>query len=197
MKLAVLSQTLQFLPVKLQFHAFGIVDLFGQKNDKTVEQTLASRKYSCLSPEVQRRYGNSLFQPLGKFLLQLKTGGDVFYLRFLNKYGDMSYCDFAISEHLKSKGLYCFTVGDKLKYVGRSHDPFERRINQGYGHLSPKNCYRDGQATNCHLNSLIASEHSAVSLHVCVLESDALIDSLEKALIRQEHPDWNIALKGP
>jgi hypothetical protein len=31
----------------------------------------------------------------------------------------------------------------------------KKRISQGYGKISPKNCYLDGLATNCHLNALI------------------------------------------
>jgi len=105
---------------------------------------------------------------LGTFLLTLKRSGDAFYKQFLNRYGDGSYCKFHMERGptASRKGLYCYRVDQELVYVGRSRDPFEKRINHGYGTIHPKNCYLDGQATNCHLNALIASSVPSVSLYV-------------------------------
>jgi hypothetical protein len=30
-----------------------------------------------------------------------------------------------------------------------------KRFNMGYGNISPKNCFKGGQETNCHLNNLL------------------------------------------
>lgn len=195
MFLFALGRKLEFLPVRLMIHGNGITNLFAKKNNKTVAETLASRRYSRLSPEMRRRYPNSLNDEIGEFLYSLKMNGDAFYLEFLNGYGDRTYCDFSMSEHKNSKGLYSFAVHEEIKYIGRSHDPFDTRINQGYGHLSPKNCYRDGQVTNCHLNSLIAEHWEQISFYVCPLEYDLEIDALELTLIQQLHPEWNTALR--
>jgi hypothetical protein len=106
------------------------------------------------------------------------------------------FCDFSIAKSIpsKAKGIYCFTIGEAIKYFGRSHDPFEKRLNQGYGHISPKNCYRDGQSTNCHVNSIIAKNYSVVSFYVCPIENDLEIDQLERLLINSYKPEWNILL---
>mgnify|MGYP002066092645 FL=1 len=93
------------------------------------------------------------------------------------------------------KGLYSYCVDGRVAYVGRSIDPFEKRINQGYGTIHPKNCFLDGQATNCHLNALIAKFAPTVSFHVCPLNDDAEIVNLERMLIQEIQPQWNIALK--
>lgn len=195
MELAALNRQLEFVPIKLVLHKSGLTNLFAAKNNKTVAETLASRNYSRLSSEVCRQYPSALNEKLGKFLYGLKINGDKFYLRFLNEYGDSTHCDFSMAEPLESKGLYCLVTGGVVRYIGRSHDPFEKRINQGYGHLSPKNCYRDGQATNCHLNSLIAEHWAQITFYVCPLENDDEIDALERALVRQLRPEWNTALK--
>lgn len=75
-----------------------------------------------------------------------------------------------------------------LRYIGRSHDPFGKRVNQGYGQIAPKNCYLGGQATNCHLNALIAENTQNVSFYVCPIMGDQAIDSLERELIHHYHP---------
>lgn len=195
MKITVQNYKFDFVPVKLVLKKNHLANLFAQKNNKTVAETLSSKKYSRLSAEVRKRYPLALNEKLGEFLYDLKMGGDDFYLRFLNQYGDDVYCDFSVAESLKTKGLYLFAVRDEIRYLGRTHEPFAKRINQGYGHLSPKNCYKDGQATNCRLNSLIAQYWKELACYVCPLEDDDEIDSLERTLIRQLQPEWNLALR--
>jgi hypothetical protein len=131
---------------------------------------------------------------LGTFLLKLKTNEDNYYLKFLNKYGDEEFCNFSIPvlDSTKAKGIYCFMVGNLIKYIGRSHDPFFKRVNQGYGHISPKNCYLDGQSTNCRINSIIAKDHASISFHICLLHDDLGIDENEKLLIHKHRPEWNV-----
>jgi hypothetical protein len=194
MKIVVQGHQLDFTQVPISFQYHGIVDLFAKKSNKTLAETLSSKRYASLSEEVFRRYPNSLNEKLGTFLCRLKNNGDKFYLQFLNKYGDNVFCDFSIAATTlsESKGVYSFAVGKTIKYFGRSHDPFIKRLNQGYGHLSPKNCYRDGQSTNCHVNSLVAKCFTEVAFYVCPLDDDYKIDRLEKLLINLHKPEWNV-----
>ena len=194
MKLSVQENQLEFIQILLKFRKYDIVNLFAEKNNKTLGETLLSSRYASLSKEVQRQYPNSLNEKLGKFLYKLKISDDDFYPRFLNEHGDSVFCDFSISKTIQSqaKGIYCFAINEAIKYIGRSHDPFEKRLNQGYGHISPKNCYRDGQSTNCHVNSLIARNHAVVSFCVRSIDNDLEIDQLEKLLINFYKPEWNI-----
>jgi len=193
MKLFVQGNQLEFIQIPLKFRKHGIVNLFAEKNNKTLAETLSSQRYASLSKEIQYRYPNSLNERLGKFLYRLKISDDNFYLRFLNEYGDNIFCDFYIAKTISNstKGIYSFVIDKTIKYIGRSHDPFEKRLNQGYGHISPKNCYRDGQSTNCHINSLIARNHAFVSFYVCSINDDLEIDRLEKVLINSYKPEWN------
>jgi len=194
MKINIQGHQLEFTETPIEMHKLGITDLFAKKNNKTLAETLLGKRYSNLSKEVHSRYPDSLNKKLGEFLSKLKNDDDAFYLRFLNKYGDNVFCDFSIASTplTKSKGVYCFTIGSAIKYVGRSHDPFVKRVNNGYGHLSPKNGFKDGQSTNCRVNALIAKYHPNVSFYIYPIDDDSEIDRLEIYLRDHLKPEWNL-----
>jgi hypothetical protein len=173
----------------------GITDVFTRYKEKTLRETLKNKHYKKLAEAVTQHYASGLDKRLGVFLLELRQLSDPFYAKFLNDYGDREYCEFYIQGDLVTrKGLYCYTVDGEVRYIGRSLDLFKKRVNQGYGVIHPKNCYRDGQATNCHLNSLIAEETGEIEFWVCPLESDWDIKELEERLIKDRQPNWNTAL---
>lgn len=184
----------EFYQVDLVFEENQYRDVFSHKNNKTVGQTLEHRRYAKLKEEVMARYQDSLDKPLGDYLLELKNTRDGFYKQFLNKYGDLSYSIFKLanSTYLNSKGVYAYLVDDELKYIGRCKDSMKKRVNQGYGKIHPKNCYLDGQATNCHLNARITLEKSEVTLWLHEMDTASEIESLERELIRACNPLWNI-----
>jgi hypothetical protein len=188
---------LQFIQVQLFFEPGTKSNLFAKKNNKTVGETICERRYFSLAGVIKARYPESIYKALGVFLLERKLASDKFYLRFLNSYGDEIYSRFYFldASWLNRMGLYCYVVGENIMYFGQSKDSFGKRINQGYGNISPKNCYLDGQATNCHLNSLISRNKEKVKLFLCELNDSVTIDCLEKSLIQTYQPAWNIALK--
>ena len=83
-------------------------------------------------------------------------------------------------------------AGEDLKYIGRCKDSMKKRVDQGYGKIHPKNCYLDGQATNCHLNSRITACEQDITLWLSPLDNNEEIERLEARLIRQCAPPWNI-----
>jgi hypothetical protein len=85
-------------------------------------------------------------------------------------------------------------VQGTVMYIGRCTDSYAKRIDQGYGRIDPKNCYRDGQSTNCHLNALIATVASEVRLYLHPMLDEVLIRAIEKVLISTYRPPWNIQL---
>jgi hypothetical protein len=186
---------LEFYQLPLSFYASDIANIFARKNNKTLAQTIMHRHYQRLSSEVFRKYPSLLGEPLGDFLFSLKSLGDIFYKRFLNLYGDERYCIFRLEHDLGLRGLYCYVVSGEIAYIGRCRDSFGKRINQGYGQISPKNCYLDGQATNCHLNSLINASRDEVGFYICPLTNSLQIVQLERQLIGQLQPFWNISLR--
>ena len=193
MKLLWNNREIKFQPVTLHFTNGGIKNIFAKKNNKSLRETLVHKRYQNFSSTVNSNYSAYLDWDLGKFLLKLKSNGDTFYLRFLNKYGDKEYCQFYIDDERfqSQKGLYIFVVSGHLQYVGRCLDTFRKRINQGYGKIHPKNCYIDGQTTNCHINSLIAERKNEVAFFTSSMKIEDEIKKLEKNLIRLYQPRWN------
>ena len=185
---------LEFERVPLRFEYGTYREVFAQKNNKTLGQTLDHHRYARIAKQVLPEYASSMGIPLGNFLLELKRKGDESYRRFLNKYGDLTYSTFAIADeaYLNTKGVYAYYVSNELKYIGRCRDSMKKRLNQGYGKIHPKNCYIDGQATNCHLNAKITQAGDGVSLWLCQIESDQEIEMIEPQLIRRYSPPWNI-----
>lgn len=183
-----------FKEISLLFEEKPYRNIFGNKNNRTVAETIEHIRYRKFKAKVIESYPNELNKPLGEFLLNLKEIGDVFYKQFLNKYGDLKYSTFSISDKsfLNKKGIYAYFSGNNLKYIGRCRDTMKKRVNQGYGKITPKNCYVDGQATNCHLNSLICAEKEIITLWLFELESDQEIESLETMFIKYNQPPWNI-----
>ena len=191
------GRTWDFRRTRLALSAGRESNVFARKNNKSVRETLAHRRYGHLSGAATA-YVSRLDEPLGAFLYSLKIDGDTWYRNFLNPYGDLEYCSFVVgdSELSRARGIYLYMVGDEFVYLGRSRDPFRKRVNQGYGRIHPKNCYLDGQATNCHFNSLVAMEEpSSVSLWLCPMGSDEEIVSAEQFLIAALKPPWNIHLR--
>lgn len=183
-----------FLPVSLHFKPSISINLFREKNNKTVAETIIHRRYFNIAAETRIKYPHRLHEPLGAFLFSLKSAKDYFYQRFLNIYGDAEYSEFWLEDQdvLSKKGLYLYEVEEMLVYLGRCKDSFKRRINNGYGKIHPKNCFIDGQATNCHINSLITGVREHVRLYVCSLDDNIEIDAAERNLIQKYQPPWNI-----
>jgi hypothetical protein len=72
----------------------------------------------------------------------------------INRYGAGPFCGFKISNRFRTSGVYVLTVDDEIRYVGECAD-LSARFNYGYGNISPKNCFKGGQETNCRLNNRI------------------------------------------
>lgn len=196
MRVNIENREYQFEEVKLDIQIKDIQNVFFNKNNKTLGETFDHHRYSRLSKILKEKYRTRLQENLGDFLKSLKAAGDKNYLCFLNKYGDEAFCEFSIDNYLEDKGLYCFIVDGSIKYVGRCSDSFKKRINQGYGKIHPKNCFIDGQATNCHVNSLINSK-SNVKFGVYSMNDSSTqqIAELEKMMLTCNRFEWNIQRK--
>jgi len=192
MKLVLGNVEIQFKKIELEFFDVS-TEIFAQKNNKTLRETLTSKKYKKLEEICITKYSEYLDTRLGRFLLILKNNGDIFFKSFLNKSGDLRYIEFRIND-LKAdnlKGLYLFKVNDDIVYVGRCRDSFKKRINNGYGRISPKNCYLDGQSTNCLINNLICTNYPKVDFYISSQNDNSIIEDYEKLLIKNYKPKWN------
>jgi hypothetical protein len=72
----------------------------------------------------------------------------------LNRYGGGPFCRFRIPNRFKVSGVYVLIINDEIRYVGECTN-LSARFNTGYGNISPKNCFKGGQETNCRLTNLI------------------------------------------
>ena len=184
----------EFIEVPLSFDDGTKRDVFARLKNKTVEQQISAPRYQSLKSDTMSRYSGCLGEQLGGFLLSLKENDDDFYLRFLNKNGDRVYSRFRTQGDgiHRQIGVYAYTVREELRYLGRCCDSMLKRIDNGYGIIAPKNCYKDGQSTNCHINALITESREDVRLWFCSLESENEIKETEKDLIALHRPQWNI-----
>lgn len=109
----------------------------------------------------------------------------------LNRYGTGPFCRYRIPNDRHQEGTYAVTLGGEVVYVGKCRD-LTKRHNMGYGQISPKNCYRGGQETNCRINSLILQcAKSGKPLGLWFLPTP---DSsrIEAKLIESFSPSWNL-----
>lgn len=193
MILTLSNKILEFKLLTLTFENKNIENVFFDKNNKTLRETLEHNKYSSLRAMFSDKYRDQLDNKLGNFLKSLKESNDNNYLYFLNKYGDNKFCKFKISENLNDKGIYCYIQDGVIKYIGRCTDNFKQRINIGYGKIHPKNCFIDGQATNCHLNALInSSDNVKFGVYLMTNKSTDEIKTLEKQILVENKFEWNI-----
>ena len=194
-KLSINNLELIFKEIKLYQFKNNLENIFKDYKSKTISETINRNKYKNLKSLIENE--NDINMPTGEFLLKLKNNGNKNYLSFLNNYGDKVYSHFGISENevFSKKGIYTYYLNDKIKYIGITKDNYQKRINNGYGNISPKNCFKDGQTTNCHLNWLISSSFNNIKFYVKIMDNVDQIMSIEKKLIQKYDPPWNIQLK--
>lgn len=193
MILEIENVNLKFEKASLRFIERGIDSAFKTKNNKTLKETLEHHRYKGVLKKLSTPSDDELDMPLGDFLMDKKLSNDVGYKLFLNKYGDNTFCYFKLESYLTDKGLYAWVVNGKIKYIGRCTDNFKKRVNQGYGKINAKNCFIDGQATNCHLNSEI-NKLDNIEFYVLPMNdrSTEEINELELRVLRSMRFDWNI-----
>jgi hypothetical protein len=72
----------------------------------------------------------------------------------LSRYGQGPFCKFKIPTTYNVSGVYALRVAEAVKYIGECAN-LSARYNAGYGNISPRNCFKGGQDTNCRLNNLV------------------------------------------
>jgi hypothetical protein len=108
----------------------------------------------------------------------------------LNAYGAGPFCKFTISKNFRASGVYALTVDAELRYIGKCAD-LSARFNAGYGNISPKNCFKGGQQTNCRLNNLICSSAQAGQCIALWFFRTTDHKGIEASLRQALKPAWN------
>lgn len=111
----------------------------------------------------------------------------------LNKHGHKLFCKFSVSEISSKSGVYALFIDDDNIpiYIGRASNLKKRWSFQQYGSISPKNCFKGGQSTNCKINAFICN--CVLNGHIIklfCLATDKYIE-IEKELIEWIKPKLN------
>lgn len=108
----------------------------------------------------------------------------------LNKNGDGNFCKFSIVAPNIS-GVYLWVVDSEIIYIGETEN-LQKRFNNGYGRISPRNCYNGGQSTNCKMNKIVLNcykEGKSIDLYFC---ETANHKEVEKFLLSKIKTRYNI-----
>ncbi len=143
-----------------------------------------SFKYVCeVIPELVENKKPKEFRPHLNYRNRLNKS--------LHEYGMGPFCRFKIPKQWKRKqGVYIIYVDRTAKYVGECED-LVKRFNSGYGNISPRNCYKGGQLTNCRINSFILDAFKkGLKIELFFHET---VDrfNIENMLIIKFKPEWN------
>jgi hypothetical protein len=158
-----------------------------------------------------RTFADSNFQLIGR--IEPERGPDGELLEFipqhryrdattapLHAYGSGPFCRLRIGRARHEPGLYVLTLNDEPVYAGECVDLGQRWGPNGYGGISPRNCFRGGQPTNCRVNSAILTavkDGRVIDLWFCPSDGDtASRRATETSLIQSLAPPWNRAKMG-
>ena len=108
----------------------------------------------------------------------------------LHAYGKGPFCRFRIPNFLHKTGVYVVWVNEQTKYVGECKD-LAKRWNMGYGNISPRNCFKGGQPTNCRINNLILAAYKSDSEIKVLFHPTNNRFRIERFLIQEFAPAWN------
>lgn len=109
----------------------------------------------------------------------------------LNSYGLGPFCRFSIPRGIHAPGVYAITADYEVRYVGECTN-LSQRYNNGYGRIAPRACYRNGQETNCRINTLLLTEAKAgAGLALWYLPTEHY-KIIEWELINSLAPPWNL-----
>jgi hypothetical protein len=197
MELLIENTTIKFEIIPVTIIQRDLENIF-LDNKKTLRYSLEKaitdkkNRLNKIASEHLTKYSTMLDLNLGEFLFRLKSESNSDYKLYLNKYGDRRYCIYKIDLFLNDKGIYCYVVDNKIKYLGRSRKTFKERFNE-YGKITAYNCLIDGQATNCHINSIINSiDNVFVGIYKMTNKSDEEIKEMEKRILKHKTFEWNI-----
>lgn len=112
----------------------------------------------------------------------------------LNRYGAGPFCSFKVAKGLRKAGVYLIQADKLIVYVGECQN-LAFRYGSGYGIISPRNCFKGGQETNCRINNLIfdaAQKGAVLSLWFREVEGGKPQRlAIERGLVSALRPAWN------
>lgn len=108
----------------------------------------------------------------------------------LHKHGDGPFCKFGVSVPKGLVGVYALLVDGEVRYIGECAD-LRNRFSYGYGHISPKNCYKGGQGTNLKINRQVLEVTKAAGRVDLYFYMTSERKKIERQLLDLYSPPWN------
>ena len=68
-----------------------------------------------------------------------------------------------------TKGVYLWVIDDEIVYIGEGVN-LRDRFNNGYGNISPRNCFKGGQSTNVRMNRVVLYHYQQkqdIEIYIC------------------------------
>jgi hypothetical protein len=118
----------------------------------------------------------------------------------LHRYGAGPFCRFRTARKRREAGLYVLMLDGMPIYAGECVDLEKRWGPNGYGAISPRNCFEGGQPTNCRVNAaILAASREGKRLDLWIAPLGCTRDerlATETRLIQALRPAWNRAKMG-
>ncbi len=109
----------------------------------------------------------------------------------LNRHGAGPFCRMKLTSLPKVSGVYLVTINNSVTYIGKAVNLAERWGPQNYATISPRNCFKGGQSTNCKINHRILLAKSEGTLVDLWFLETGEPDEIETQLIDELRPRWN------
>lgn len=99
------------------------------------------------------------------------------------------FCSFRMTGLPRTCGVYLWVVDDEIIYIGETIN-FYKRFNDGYGNISPRNCYQGGQSTNVKMNRAaldLWQKGKRIEIYVCETNEYRRIETILLSRITTEY----------
>lgn len=118
----------------------------------------------------------------------------------LNQHANSLFTSFTIDspEFEDKKGVFVFSVDEKIIYVGKTDDSLKKVIQRTYGKIVPRKLHTDGQITACKLNSFLNQNHDKkIELWLIPCENKENSKQIKNEIIAEYNPiiNYNRSLK--
>ena len=109
----------------------------------------------------------------------------------LNKHGAGPFCRIKLTGLPELSGVYLITIKNDVTYIGKAECLAERWGPRNYAVISPRNCFKGGQSTNCKINNrILLAKREGIPVDLWFLETDNHSE-VERPLIDELNPPWN------
>ena len=100
------------------------------------------------------------------------------------------FCSFKLPNSSDVPGVYAWVVDGDVIYIGETKK-LKARFNSGYGKISPRNCYKGGQKTNCKMNKVVKDYYNNNKIIKIYFLQTNEYKAIEKVLITLLTPKYN------